>query len=138
VPDGEDDAPADMVRTAMHRIYIESLPGNLRDRILDKATKAVKEMDYQSAMTVLAAAPDVDQLTKWHLVATALVRNPEGVLHETTRELLAKVSGAREAGAPPSGPDIGVAGDPGAVASVLEEFSNERRDGGADQGGSTG
>jgi hypothetical protein len=60
---------------ALHRIYIESLPDHQRDRILELATDAARRIELPEALETLAAS-DLDQLHKWHVIASTLHRKP--------------------------------------------------------------
>ena len=84
------DADRGIRLTAMHRVYVETLPTAQREQLELRLRPEVRSMDRDSALTVLAD-PAIDRLVRWHLVATGLLRNPEVFATEPVLSRLVRV-----------------------------------------------
>ena len=88
--EGTPTASDPQVLHALHRVYIDSLPDDQRDIVLSRAVAAVGQMDVRAALAIIAASP-LDQLRKWHVIASAIDRNPDLVTNEDTTAAIADV-----------------------------------------------
>jgi hypothetical protein len=81
----DDSASEPPLIDALHRVYIDSLPAAERNAVNARASDAVRDLDRSTALKTIANS-ELDRLHKWHVVASAIHRQPDFVADEETRE----------------------------------------------------